>query len=597
MLSNKLNKVTKEIRRDMEGRWIILRIEVNGDSYTICNVYGPNSDNPKFYHDLRQELIQIQSDYIVLAGDFNVALDPRLDRHQPNSVNPQAIEQVHQLLTSCDLIDTWRSQNADKRCFSWKRTKPKFIWARLYYICISQSLTPKLLTSEMTPGLHSDHSMVQTTLQVGNKRRGPGYWKLNTSLLNDNSFKEEAEKIIQGAPRLASGLDAFQRWELVKQEFSRYAKEYSKCRANSEKTYLQNLHKLLHIQEMRCIEDPNNEAALKNINEIYAELDAINVSKAKSAAFRAKANWIEYGDKCSSYFLSLEKRNRSRKTMSVCRVGENLTEDSSVILEEQAKFYRKLYTKNPRTNFNLKNETGTLLDAENKQRLDAPISEPELYDACMTLKTGKTPGCDGLPIEFYQTFWRSIVHVLAPALQMAVDQGQLNPSARRGIISLIPKSGKDETLIKNWRPLTLLNYDYKIYAKAISNRLEEVTPQLIGRQQTGFIKGRTISTNIRKTIEIITYAKEKRLGLCVAQVDFSKCFDRCDFTAIKRTMRYFGFGEPFIAMIMVLFNQFLLCNQNNGYFSDFYYKTQGVGQGCPASPGIYYIVEKLWPIC
>ena len=79
-------------------------------------------------------------------------------------------------------------------------------------------------------------------------------------------------------------------------------------------------------------------------------------------------------------------------------------------------------------------------------------------------------------------------------LQRQTDyiEGQFSTSQRRGIIKLIPKKGAEPYFVKNWRPITLLNSDYKIAAKAIANRLQNVLPKLIDSDQTGFFKGRFI---------------------------------------------------------------------------------------------------------
>ena len=83
----------------------------------------------------------------------------------------------------------------------------------------------------------------------------------------------------------------------------------------------------------------------------------------------------------------------------------------------------------------------------------------------------KTPGTDDLPAEFYKNFWGEFVSSLISALNFSYDQGTLSVSQKRGIIKLIPKKDADPPFIKNWRPLTFLNCDYKIATKAIANRI------------------------------------------------------------------------------------------------------------------------------
>ena len=110
----------------------------------------------------------------------------------------------------------------------------------------------------------------------------------------------------------------------------------------------------------------------------------------------------------------------------------------------------------------------------------------------------KTPGTDGLPAEFYNIFWKDLSRLLISALNYSYDEGSLSITHRRGIIKLVPKRDAEfePHLIKNWRPLTLLNCDYKIAAEAIANRIKSVIPKLINNDQTCFLKGRFIGENI-----------------------------------------------------------------------------------------------------
>ena len=135
------------------------------------------------------------------------------------------------------------------------------------------------------------------------------------------------------------------------------------------------------------------------------------------------------------------------------------------------------------------------------------------------------------------------------ALNHAYETGNLSITQKRGIIKLIPKKDADPHLIKNWRPLTLLNCDYKIATKAIANRLKNVIPKLIDNDQTGFIEGRFIGENILLIDSIIKYASSKNIPGLLLFVDFKKAFDSLDWTFIIRTLENFGFGTSFIHWI------------------------------------------------
>ena len=131
------------------------------------------------------------------------------------------------------------------------------------------------------------------------------------------------------------------------------------------------------------------------------------------------------------------------------------------------------------------------------------------------------------------------------------------------------------------RPLTLLNNDYKILAKAIDNRMREVLPCLIGQDQMGFIKGRRICHNVRRSLDLIDYAVKEKVLMLIMSIDMEKCFDRLEHQAIMASMRYFNFGESLIQLISLFYNKFNICTQNFGYLSEFWIKGRGVIKGTP----------------
>ena len=118
--------------------------------------------------------------------------------------------------------------------------------------------------------------------------------------------------------------------------------------------------------------------------------------------------------------------------------------------------------------------------------------------------------------------------------------------------------------IKNWRPLTLLNCDYKIAAKAIANRIKTVIPKLINSDQTGFLKGRFIGENIRLIDSIIKYASESNIPGLLLFIDFEKAFDSVEWSFIERTLQYFGFGPSLTRWVKTFYKKIESCVLNNG---------------------------------
>ena len=86
---------------------------------------------------------------------------------------------------------------------------------------------------------------------------------------------------------------------------------------------------------------------------------------------------------------------------------------------------------------------------------------------------------------------------MTDSFNYAFQSGTLSITQRRGVMSLIPEKNKDKTSLENLRPISLLNVDYKILTKTIAKRIEKVLPNIINVDQTGYVKGRYISENIR----------------------------------------------------------------------------------------------------
>lgn len=106
------------------------------------------------------------------------------------------------------------------------------------------------------------------------------------------------------------------------------------------------------------------------------------------------------------------------------------------------------------------------------------------------MKSNKFPGPDGAPVEFFRSLWETVGPLILLTLNTGIQQGAFPASLSRGLIVLLPKKG-DQKLIKNKRPITLLNVVYKIGAKALQRRMSPILQRIISPQQTAFLPGRS----------------------------------------------------------------------------------------------------------
>ena len=119
---------------------------------------------------------------------------------------------------------------------------------------------------------------------------------------------------------------------------------------------------------------------------------------------------------------------------------------------------------------------------------------------------------------------------------------------------MIPKKKKDTLFyFKNWRPVTLLNVDYKIATKTIALRIEEVLPHLINPTQTGYVKGRFIGEGIRLILDIMEYTKYKDIPGVAVFLDFEKAFDLVESNYIQKCLEATNFG-PHLCQWVICFS-------------------------------------------
>ena len=237
-------------------------------------------------------------------------------------------------------------------------------------------------------------------------------------------------------------------------------------------------------------------------------------------------------------------------------------------------FYKNLYKKQTKKTHSINDCTFLKqlkqLEEEDKIKCEAEISLKELGKNLRMLPNNKTPGCDGFTTEFYKFFWKDLKMLLHNSLIHSYKTGILSLDQRRAVLCLLPKLNKDLRYLKHWRPLSILNTDYKLIAKTLATRLQEVIGTIISFDQSGYLKGRFIGENIRTIIDTLQYTSKINTPQYMIFIDFEKAFDSVSWDFLFKTLEAFNFGENFINWVKILYNEPLLSVTNNGY-AIFYY--------------------------
>ncbi|XP_035828437.1 uncharacterized protein LOC106013237 isoform X2 [Aplysia californica] len=506
-------------------------------------------------------------------------------------------------IANCQIVDTWRGVHGEEKDFTWSRPTP-FTARRLDYIFCNTKLFPFVIDSKHTFVYGTDHKAVITTVRTEQFKRGPSYWKFNNSLLKDKEYVNSMEKCIdEYLERTLDETDKTIRWELLKVMIKSHTIDYCirKCRALKLREILIT-EELLKLND-QVVKTPHDLTLLKQFEAKKKELEIYQLHKARGAQIRSRQKWIEEGEKNTKYFLRMEQMRGGSNVITSLQDDKNNNLYGHVDIVDSIKnHFERLYKKDHNIETNKVDDfmqgcSFPVLDDVDKEICDSELSIVELDAIVNKLNIDSAPGIDGITTPFYKFFWSKLRKPLFTNFQQCLETGELSPTQRRGVISLLHK-GKNlrRDNIKNWRPITLTNTDYKIFSKILAIRLQRVMPILINENQTGFLKGRSISEHIRTLDDIIYVASEKNLPGMVVSLDFQRAFDTVEKGTILATLKKFNFGEGFINMVGVLMANTECCVQNGGWLSEWLNTERGIKQGCCTSPLLFVLVAELMSI-
>jgi len=608
LFSKRLSCEIINTHASQDGRKVIANIKLESEDskcISIISIYAPNVEKNRkdFFKNMSKWIMKysVSSDQLIVCGDHNCCLNDE-DRIPNTHLKDSSRFAMKHMMKYCKLQDIWHMYKEGKmNRFTYidKKTKTK---SRLDYILVSEKCFVRHHDINLIKAIKGDHKAVCVNLVYDVKRKGPGYWKLNSSILEQQEYQKGVKDIIRTSQTQFENMRSKRLvWEIIKINVKEYSIQYCKrIRKNAHKKEVELQHEINRLEETIGgvkNNDPQMQLLLDEKGEKEIMLNEIYDQKVKGCQIRSRAKWVEQGEKSNKFFLGLEKQRQNHNVIErLCTGSGNIVSSENDILIEIDNFYNKLYTSvnvnvveinSYLENINIK----TLSDKE-RQQCDQEISIQEICNAIDNLKENKSPGLDGLTPEFYKIFKEDIIQSLYEMIVESYKEGELPDSLRKAVVTLIFKKG-DTKKLNNYRPISLTNYDYKILAFILATRMQSVLSNIVNENQTAYIKNRFIGTNARLVQDIFEFCENKNKSGIILGLDFEKAFDTLEWSFMLKALKKFNFGERFINWIKILYTSPSMIFKNNGWLSCELKPTRGIRQGCPVSALLFIISVEI----
>ena len=406
-----------EVRKDADGRFVQVEVELDGDKLRFVSLYAPNT-NPA-----RNTFLSSLPDFIDLAaptfvcGDFNSVLDQDLDRRRhPSYAGPsergnrrESVAALQSLLAATETFPVWRTRHPTEAVFSWDHASGQFS-SRIDMIWAPMLLEQSIQDCCYHPSFLSDHRYMLLTFDLGDAfARGPGVWKFNVSLLDNPAYCDLVRSFwtfwrSRDTADFSSSLDWWDQGKFYLRELTRV---FSRSRASEASQHKRHLQRRLAV--LQRLFDGGDSRSFSELCSIQEELRGIHLRQARASQGRSRCRWAEEGETSSAFFLSLEKKHRAKQTITSIRDPDSgiVHHDPFEILGTWQRYYDRLFTADAcdveAQDVMLARLTRSLTPAE-QQSCEGMLSAPECHAALSSMGRGKTPGSDGFPMEFSWCF-------------------------------------------------------------------------------------------------------------------------------------------------------------------------------------------------
>ncbi len=374
---------------------------------------------------------------------------------------------------------------------------------------------------------------------------------------------------------------------------------------NSCLAYQHNLFKIKNMQKSRLGKKIDNlkldfNANAGEILRTERELDRIIELELREEVVKMQKFERLNNEKITPYFLSLAKQPNV-----TCKLSDITKEDGTPFesCAEQNEYIRGYYAdtykrvENGNNNISIESFLGEVANEEvvissklneaERNELETDLRLEEFDAAVEQAKLNTSPGIDSISNWFIKRFWNIFRKPLYEYTIHCYGTGRLTDNFRSAKIRLIPKKG-NLGLLKNWRPISLLNCFYKIISRVVANRLKTVMDKITKVAQKGFSSSKYCKEVLIRIVDSISSLNFRKKSAAVLSLDIEKAFDSTSHTYLQNVYGFFGFGPNFIRWLnLICTNRRACIILDNGFYSDFFDLLRGNAQGDTVSPYIF----------
>ena len=578
----------------------------------IANVYG--SQDPKARVAQFQALSRHMTSTTAIVGDFNVVLDLSLDtcRSATSPYENEGANELQSIVANHDLHDEIREQLG----LGFEHTHIQTTSTGTCATRLDRHYLPVIprgnWTSSISDSLaQSDHSAVISSLEIVTTPRGNDVFTLNANLINHPIIHAHLRTIISTVKKArAAGLSAVACMRKLKFEVRKYLRSETRRHAKKTNEEIEGIELQLDCIHRNQSLHPSSEG-VEARRELQEKLRSLRTSLRPPTASRARHTHLKEECMSRQFWRSAFSTNRAAPLIECLKnvvdwsrppsKDDTTTPTTTQVAQAASSYYSHLGKLFPRTSTHESAADRMMAELDKwgveestSNEVGANITEEEVSRVCANLPAGKSSGPDRIPNEFYKTFPSLLAPLLTDAFNEMRSAGSLDEGFSDGYVSTLYKKG-DRTDPRNYRPITLLNGDYKILTRILAKRMLRIVTQFVSDNQIGFVPRTFIaeSTMLMKLIQAHLESIDE--GGLLVFLDMEKAFDRCNWAYLHRALRHLRFTSPFTSWIDMLYDESKGTKRQvlaNGCLSDKYTVRVGTAQGCPLSPLLFLVIME-----